>query len=212
MKINKELVNIANDYIRDNINMIEYLQSKNYIKDFEVQGSNKLFHCPFHGRPEKTPSLSIKEKEGFYKCFGQCQSSGNLISFITQYETIVLKKKTNYFITLDNFVKSDKRLQIFLKSNTIFKDSVDINDITKLHRSNSFAFKLVTDSKPSTFLSLSNFIKKKYPSDMLLVKSALHMMERGMSPAEIYDMIVKNEESVNKKVVTYSDVNIGELL
>ena len=49
------------------------------------RGSNYWACCPFH--MEKTPSLSIKEDAGFFKCFG-CGESGNVIGFIMKYENV----------------------------------------------------------------------------------------------------------------------------
>ena len=39
--------------------------------------------CPFH--PEKTPSFSINQEDGFYYCFG-CAASGDAITFVREVE------------------------------------------------------------------------------------------------------------------------------
>jgi len=39
--------------------------------------------CPFHG--EKTPSFSVLEKKGIFKCFG-CDKKGNAITFLMEHE------------------------------------------------------------------------------------------------------------------------------
>jgi DNA primase len=41
--------------------------------------------CPFHG--EKTPSFHVREREGYYHCFG-CGARGDAISFLVQAENL----------------------------------------------------------------------------------------------------------------------------
>lgn len=49
------------------------------------RGNNYWCCCPFH--MEKTPSMSIKAEDQFFKCFG-CGVGGNVINFIMQIENV----------------------------------------------------------------------------------------------------------------------------
>ncbi len=49
------------------------------------RGSNYIGLCPFHN--EKTPSFSVSESKGIYKCFG-CGKAGNVVNFLMEHEKI----------------------------------------------------------------------------------------------------------------------------
>lgn len=70
------------DYIMDQVNLIDVISS--YI-NIERSGKNYKGLCPFHN--EKTASFIISEEKQLYHCFG-CGASGNVITFITQYENL----------------------------------------------------------------------------------------------------------------------------
>lgn len=47
------------------------------------RGSNYIANCPFHH--EKSPSFSVSQPKGIYKCFG-CGKAGNVVSFVQEHE------------------------------------------------------------------------------------------------------------------------------
>lgn len=49
------------------------------------RGSNYVGLCPFHN--EKTPSFSVSESKGIFKCFG-CGKAGNVVNFLMEHEKI----------------------------------------------------------------------------------------------------------------------------
>lgn len=53
------------------------------------RGNNYWCCCPFH--LEKTPSMSIKAEDQFFKCFG-CGVGGNVIQFVMQIENVDFMK------------------------------------------------------------------------------------------------------------------------
>lgn len=66
--------------------IIETTKIVDVIGDFvslKRKGANHLGLCPFHN--EKTPSFTVSEAKGIYKCFG-CGKAGNAINFIMEYE------------------------------------------------------------------------------------------------------------------------------
>ncbi|QKG81181.1 DNA primase [Tenuifilum thalassicum] len=48
-------------------------------------GTNYLGLCPFHN--EKTPSFSVSQSKGIFKCFG-CGKGGNVVNFIMEHERL----------------------------------------------------------------------------------------------------------------------------
>ena len=50
----------------------------------EEKGQKKMARCPFHGDGnERTPSMSINDETGYYKCFA-CHASGDAFSFVQE--------------------------------------------------------------------------------------------------------------------------------
>src|SRR5262249_42007208 len=53
-----------------------------YVK-LKLKGSNYTGLCPFHD--ERTPSFSVNDAKGIYKCFG-CGRSGDGLKFVQEHE------------------------------------------------------------------------------------------------------------------------------
>lgn len=51
--------------------------------ELKKKGANWMGCCPFHS--EKTPSFSVSQNKGFYKCFG-CGKGGNAFTFLMEVE------------------------------------------------------------------------------------------------------------------------------
>jgi DNA primase len=57
------------------------------------RGANLLGLCPFHN--EKTPSFTVSQAKGIYKCFG-CGAAGNSVNFIMQHESLSYPESLKY--------------------------------------------------------------------------------------------------------------------
>ncbi len=68
--------------IRDRISLVDLVS--NYV-NLRQTGRNHVGLCPFHN--EKTPSFSVSDERGFFKCFG-CGAGGNAFTFLMQVERI----------------------------------------------------------------------------------------------------------------------------
>jgi len=62
------------------IDIVDYISRHLSLKR---SGNNYISTCPFH--EEKTPSFMVSQEKQIFKCFG-CQKSGNLITFVMEYE------------------------------------------------------------------------------------------------------------------------------
>lgn len=70
------------DNIRKNANIVEIISS--YLP-LTPKGKNYFGVCPFH--EDHSPSMSVSEEKGIYKCFS-CGASGNVFTFVSEYENV----------------------------------------------------------------------------------------------------------------------------
>lgn len=68
--------------IRDRISLVDLVST--YVR-LRQTGRNHVGLCPFHD--EKTPSFSVSDERGFFKCFG-CGAGGNAFTFLMRIERI----------------------------------------------------------------------------------------------------------------------------
>ncbi len=68
--------------IRDRTSLVDVVSS--YVS-LKPAGRNHVGLCPFHD--EKTPSFSVSDERGFFKCFG-CGEGGNVFTFLMRVERI----------------------------------------------------------------------------------------------------------------------------
>lgn len=94
---NEELNNI-----RNNINIVDAIS--NYI-NLEKRGKNFFGICPFHN--DHTPSLSVSEEKQIYTCF-VCGASGNVFTFIKEYENISFIEAVNKVASMSGISLSQK--------------------------------------------------------------------------------------------------------
>ncbi len=66
--------------LKSNVDIVDLIGS--YVK-LKKEGVNHKGLCPFHA--EKTPSFTVSQVRGNYKCFG-CGKGGDVISFVMEYE------------------------------------------------------------------------------------------------------------------------------
>ncbi len=70
-------------FIDDLRNRTDIVRTIEKYVPLKKKGTNWMACCPFHD--EKTPSFSVNQTKGFYKCFG-CGKGGNVFTFLTDYE------------------------------------------------------------------------------------------------------------------------------
>lgn len=62
--------------------------------ELKKKGANYECCCPFHN--EKTPSFKVSPTKNIYKCFGQCDESGNAITFIMHFRNMTYSEALEY--------------------------------------------------------------------------------------------------------------------
>ena len=110
----------------------------------KTQGHRKWACCPFH--PEKTPSFCIDIATNKWHCFGQCQTGGNVISFLMRKENIpfpiavkkLLHEKLNIDIEDKDYLITDEERdrQLEIEQMRIINDRVNNFFVEELKRNN----------------------------------------------------------------------------
>lgn len=113
--VDSELYQKARDEVLSKLTIPEYFRDN---IDYQIDLDHKpTCLCPFH--EENTPSFRFKPEEGFWRCFGKCQTGGSVIDlhkfkhgFINHYEALWHLKEMhgkkynlkfkNFFLTEDN--------------------------------------------------------------------------------------------------------------
>jgi DNA primase len=118
---------IPNDKIEEIAHANDIIDIVSSYLQVKKRGKSFLALCPFH--PDKNPSLHISQEKQVYHCFS-CKASGNVFSFIQNYEKITF---------IDAAKQLAERAGIDLK----FSDkSPDIsNEVSKLFEINKVAMK-----------------------------------------------------------------------
>lgn len=147
--------------------------------------------CPFH--QEKTPSFTVVDEKGFFKCFG-CGKGGSMFDFIMEIEHVdfpqaveILAKKAGVELRVESDAEKQKRSEekvleeiydritgsfLHLLNNSPLaenaRDYLDSRNVSKDIRE-KFSLGFAPDNK----YWLYNFLIEKGYSDILLEKSGL---------------------------------------
>lgn len=104
-----QITNDIKEKILDSIDIVEIISET---VDLKKRGRNFIGLCPFHS--EKTPSFTVSQERGIYKCFG-CGKSGNAITFLIESNGLSyveaiqnLAKRANITIPDRDFTKKEK--------------------------------------------------------------------------------------------------------
>ena len=87
--------------LRSNADIVEIISS--YIP-LSVKGKNFWGVCPFH--QDHSPSMSVSKEKQIYKCFS-CGASGNVFSFVQNYETVSFAEAIKIVADKSGFVLSN---------------------------------------------------------------------------------------------------------
>ena len=113
--------------IRNSVNIVDVV--RNYV-NLEKRGKNYFGICPFHD--DHNPSMSVSEDKQIFTCF-VCGSSGNVCSFIQNYENISFLEAVNRIASMSgislsrniNVVKKyDKEYKIYDLALKYYKNNI----------------------------------------------------------------------------------------
>jgi len=178
--------------IRNSVNIVDVIS--NYI-NLEKKGKNYFGICPFHD--DHTPSMSVSEEKQIYTCF-VCGMSGNVFSFVKDYENITFMEAVKKIADLNGITlsqkisvekKYDKEYKAydlavkFYKNN--LKSQLGVNALKYLH-DRGITDEVINEFDIGVSLSDNNLskllISKNYNEDMLY---NIGLVNKGES---IYDL------------------------
>lgn len=201
MKVDKDRLDAATAYFNSKLNFIDYLEEYNLLKDSVSTNQGVAICCPFHG--DKDPSFKIDTNRNLFKCFGcGADGGGNLIKFISKYETEILGRDVSYSRTIERLLKSNRQFCIDLGFSSIYDTTY--TDINYIRNNGLTRFKLKKET-PVTFLELSSHIKKNGTVDDMM--SSIKLMQEGFNADIIYSMMFKS-----KTTREFEGMSVDELL
>lgn len=206
-KVNKDLADLAVDYIQSNYDIKTVLEERGLLEGYESSGGNQIkILCFVHG--EKTASLGVNLDTNVCHCLG-CGAGGNIVSIINLYNKKVRNIYSNYYLTLESMVKADPAIQLKIGASSIYTNEVlNLDTIGSMKFRQSMKFNLI-DSKPSTLLELSKKLKKKFPGRLDLILTSFALVDSGLSPSDIYDAIMRKEEITAEASEKPEKININ---
>ena len=185
--VNQDVVKRCLDYMRDKqrYSIEQFLKDNNLLEGSTMQGENVMIKCPFH--EDADPSMSVNYEKNIYKCFSNCGHQGGYMNFVIDYNREILGRNTNFYKTLEDFLKEDVLMRSAVQAVTIYE-----KDKSKLHVRNYKRFKPDLDLKssyPRTYIELANKMRKDRAitiDDKIMMVS---LMQVSLTPADIYKEI-----------------------
>ena len=166
-----------------NTELIAEIKSKNRLEDVlrsygvDLDGKNKAL-CPFHS--EKTPSFSVHPEKQIWTCFGKCDMTGDVFTFIEKKEGIsrieaikLLAERSG--IIIDNKSKPKE---------TKYKKYYEINDIVNKYFKNNL-------------LSETGKTAMKYLIDRKLDKDLIQEFNIGLSTSNKLNTMLSKKYELN---------------
>ena len=185
MNITNELIN----EIRNKIDIVEIIS--NYVP-LTQRGKNYFGVCPFHD--DHSPSMSVSKEKQIYTCFS-CGASGNVFTFISEYEHInfyeavkLLGNKIGYNLGASSISKEkeDKSLEIYDLACKFYQNNLN----TTLGKN---AYEYLEQRK------LDKETVKKFKVGLSLSKTSLtdYLLSKNIPLKEIIDLGISNESGTD---------------
>lgn len=222
-KLDKDRLNKCVDYIQGTYNFEQYLRkyglfNEELLREKKVEmGYNQIkIPCPFPPHVDYDPSLVINTKTNLYNCFG-CEEQGNLITFISHYESKVLNHQIGYVGLVEMLLKQDKGLRLSVGFDSVFVvQKVSVDTINSLKARSSLSFRN-RSNEPNNFIELSRIIKSEFKNNENVVKTSIALMQQGMEANDIYKFIKKakileNNEKSQSNSHDEIEINISEII
>lgn len=182
--INRERLDKASVYLNDKMNFMEILESYNLLEGSVTTTSGVNIICPFHH--DSDPSLKVDTYRNIYKCFGcGAGGGGNVVHFISRYQTEILGNKITYSRLVDNLIKSDKDAIHYLGFNSVFDEAPSVDEILNNTRP---IRKIKLKREPvKSFMDLSKYLINNCSSEEKM--KAVKLMQDGFDAESIFNLM-----------------------
>ena len=159
--------------------IIAEVKSRNRLEDVlrsygvELDSRNKAL-CPFHS--EKTPSFSVKPDEQIFTCFGKCNFTGDVFTFVERKEGVSRLEAIKILADRVGIKIDNTEVK---KVNTKFQTYYEINDTVNKYFKN-------------TLLSKEGTEALKYLSERNMSKELINEFNIGLSSSnKLYNILSK---------------------
>lgn len=201
MSLSKELIK----EIKDKSDIVSIIGD--YVHSLKRSGKNWIGLCPFHN--DKSPSFSVSEDYGMYKCFA-CGESGDIIKFIEKIENIsfsesvlFLAKRSGITVEIDGSRESSsknkeilisfndrvvKLFQHFLLEMKEGESALQYLEMRGIDRNIIEMFKI--GYAPKEFGRFERLLKTKGFKDEFLVESGFFSLNENRLKTLFFDRVV----------------------
>lgn len=160
-----------------------FCRNNNLYHDNDVHRiSEVVISCPFH--EDASPSLSINEEKRIWHCFS-CDSGGNYINFLTEYDRRVLGSDVTFYQKVNELLSNDRMLQAKVGFSTIIRKKSLYDEFVPLEQER-FVYK--ENKIPSSYLELGVLLVKKGCSKEQ-IRLAILLMQSDLDVKFIYNQI-----------------------
>ena len=176
-----------------------FAAERNLLEDARERLDDISIPCPFH--EDAAPSCNLNDKLHRYHCF-TCDRGGNIFSFMTEYDRVILGLNVTYYQKLNECLLEDKEMQASIGAQSIF----ELEDVFSLEDGlKRFRPKLNQEDLPKSYPELATLLQKKDCS-VGEIKYFILLMQAGETPADIYKEIFNKEQKITEQKEEY-DLN-----
>ena len=214
--VNKERISRLREYIDSapEYSLKSFLEEKDLLKDYKVQGRNILIECPYH--EDAYPSFSVDLEREFYHCLS-CGCRGKKYDLIIEYAQKVENINLSYYSLLENYVRKDDKLKRIIGSNRIYdviEEKIDNLENFKVKRYSLDEVLSYSEKEPQSMPELLKLIKKTPSMDNDDLVYAISLLQLNISVEEVYDIMFvnRNKSKTLNTAGRYTGVSLNDIL
>ena len=169
--------------------IIAEVKSRNRLEDVlrsygvELDSRNKAL-CPFH--KEKTPSFSVKPDEQIFTCFGKCNFTGDVFTFVERKEGVSRLEAIKILADRVGIKIDNTEVK---KVNTKFQTYYEINDTVNKYFKNTLLSKEGTEAlKYLTERNMSKELISEFNKGLSCSNKIYNILSKKYKKEDLYDL------------------------
>lgn len=208
MKENKGRIEVAKEVIKKTVPISELFKSYKRFDGAVWRGDGEwMINCPFHG--DISPSLGIKEKEGWWNCFG-CTAGGNAVNALIWLARTVDRTYYGYGEAIDVLIQRFPALREALPFRTVMDDSLVLSDVLARRQ---WKLSLAKESEVN-MTTVYEFMTRNHKTSFMDIAYATTMMLNKQDPTQIIAFMGIGGDIVTKAspITAKVETNAADLL
>lgn len=209
-KVNEERIKTATEYLSSLITFEDAFKRYGIDRQLHPTSEGFAIECVFHS--DYDPSFKVNTTYNFYKCFAcHDKKGGNVITFMSKYETDVIGRKITYGEMVDRLINEEPKHKLVLGFNSVFEQEIEKSSLFKDFKINKF--KRVEDKKP-TLIDLYNLLIKENDKEKII--TAIDLLQKNLNLEYVYNKVSQPSIEISKVEVDENTLNmfreLGDLL